>query len=431
MKNQLRIWTAAVMAVVLTAGVASAYDYGWDPAKDQGKDFYCELAQDPTFIVSGEYAGKFEYFFDFYIVGVAETESTTYALGITGLDNSKIANAQTINPDAEVFKTQEWGDPNGYENRDEWADSPGRLLDFWTKDANASLASATATNWWRTSYDNGVGGWTDTGLGYAGSSTANPHSYDEYVEWSSYDYDFYMADLAGADPVGPAPWEVTGGYDNLPAEDMIAIVPGHMYWAPTDSQGLVATVRVVYDGPIDPLTIGWAKGMGKEFPVLGDFTLNLPPPGDFDGDYDIDDLDIDALCDFIRTSMPYDVDYDLSADGTTEGTDGVVDLKDLDYLVHYLVDTAVGNGTEYGDFNLDGKLDTTDLTRIATNYGPNDWKWADGNANRNIDTNIDNTDLTILATYYGFGAPDVVPEPASAALMLLAGAAVLKRRRRA
>jgi len=153
-------------------------------------------------------------------------------------------------------------------------------------------------------------------------------------------------------------------------------------------------------------------------------------PGDFDHDYDVDDADIDMLCDFIRLGLPYDAEYDISADGTSEGTDGFIDLLDLDYHVRSLVETAIGNGTEYGDFNLDGMIDTTDLTRLATNYGPDDWKWDDGNANRYIDTDIDNTDLTILATYYGFVASvDAIPEPATLSLLALGGVALFRRKR--
>jgi len=154
-------------------------------------------------------------------------------------------------------------------------------------------------------------------------------------------------------------------------------------------------------------------------------------PGDFDSDTDVDDEDIDMLCDFIRLGLAYDEKYDISADGTSGGTDGSVDLLDLAYHVRSLVETAVGNGTEYGDFNLDGMVDTTDLTRLATNYGDDDWKWDDGNANRYIDTNIDNTDLTILATYYGFGEPDIVPGPATLFVMGCGAAGILRRRRRA
>jgi len=87
-------------------------------------------------------------------------------------------------------------------------------------------------------------------------------------------------------------------------------------------------------------------------------------------------------------------------------------------------------GTEYGDFNLDGVIDTTDLTRVAAYFGTGT-KWDQGNANRYLDLVVDNTDLTILATYYGFDATaDTVPGPASAGLLLLGASAVLRRRRK-
>ena len=71
------------------------------------------------------------------------------------------------------------------------------------------------------------------------------------------------------------------------------------------------------------------------------------------------------------------------------------------------------------------------LTRLATYFGPGT-TWAEGNANRNIDLMIDTTDLTILGTYFGFDASvDVIPEPASASLLLLGALAVLRRRRKA
>ena len=131
----------------------------------------------------------------------------------------------------------------------------------------------------------------------------------------------------------------------------------------------------------------------------------------------------------IRTGSTDLALFDISADGLTGGGDGVIDALDLDYLVRFLVETTIGPGTEYGDFNLDGLTDTTDLTRLATYFGGVDRTWAQGNANRYVDLTIDMTDLAILATYYGFGAPDAVPEPATAALVVIGGLAVLKRRR--
>ncbi len=138
------------------------------------------------------------------------------------------------------------------------------------------------------------------------------------------------------------------------------------------------------------------------------------PNGDFNDDGRVDDLDIDLLADAIRNGLDGPADlalFDLSNEaGTAE--DGVIDVKDLDYLVRKLVEVYVGGwylGTQYGDANLDGLVNTTDLTILAANYGggdPNDpqtWRtWSQGNFNRNLDMEINNTDLTILATYTNF-----------------------------
>jgi len=153
------------------------------------------------------------------------------------------------------------------------------------------------------------------------------------------------------------------------------------------------------------------------------------PVGDFNGDHAVTGDDIDALADFIRSGSAYDSTYNVSGPGDDGQADGNVDTADLDYLVHFLVETAIGEGTEYGDFNLDGIIDTTDLTRLATDYGPGD-TWAKGNANRHIDLTTDTTDLTILATYYGFGEPDTIPEPATLSLLALGACLPLFRRKR-
>ena len=161
------------------------------------------------------------------------------------------------------------------------------------------------------------------------------------------------------------------------------------------------------------------------------------PAGSFDGDMDIDADDIDLMGDYIRTGIaPTAANYDLSEDGVNGGTDGTIDIKDMDYLVRYLVETSAvdgdGNpifGTQYGDFNLDGEIELGDLTRLGTYYGVGD-KWSEGNANRYLDEDIELGDLTILGTYYGAsnGGVDAIPEPMTMSLLALGGLAVLKRR---
>ncbi len=157
---------------------------------------------------------------------------------------------------------------------------------------------------------------------------------------------------------------------------------------------------------------------------------SLFAPGDVNEDGSIDDLDIDLLGDAIRLGWT-DAIYDLTANGTTGGTNGVIDILDLDYLVRFLVETMMGNGTEYGDFDLNGLINTTDLTVLATNFGPSS-TWVQGNANRYIDEMIDTTDLTILATNFGFVATtDAIPEPMTLFVMGCGAIGLLRRRRRA
>ncbi len=431
MKALQQIVAVSVMAVLLTAGAASAYVYGYDPAKaaPAGDSYmYMELAQDPTYINDGVYAGKYEYFFDMYTLANG-AGSTFYFLHLAGLDNSKIANAQTVRPDAGTFKTQRWGDPNGaYEA---WPDVTGRVLDFWDKGRNQYLSDATQFDVSRTSYSDGGAGWTDSGLGYAGSSTANPHAYSEYVPFSGSSAEIWKAELTG--PGQPLHWWNTQ-FGVAPAIETIYIA-GSTAWSTTATAGLTFTMRIVYDEPIDPLTIGWSGDGTLANTILGDFTVTGPPEydlGDVDEDGDIDGDDIDMLADYIRTGVRPGLatgECDLSIDGLSEGTDAAVDINDLNYLVHFLVETSLGNGTEFGDFNLDGVIDATDLTRIATYFGPGT-TWAQGNANRNIDLTIDTTDLTILGTYYGFSSADAIPEPMTISVLALGAIGVLRRRRR-
>ncbi len=162
----------------------------------------------------------------------------------------------------------------------------------------------------------------------------------------------------------------------------------------------------------------------------------VPVPGDVNDDGEINGKDIDLMAEYIRTGIaPTAGNYDLSANGTTGGADGDIDLDDLDYLVRYLVETTAvdgdGNpifGTQYGDFNLDGEIELADLTRLGTYYGVGS-TWAEGNANGYLDLDIELGDLTTLGTYYGAsnGGVDAIPEPMTFLLMGCGAIGLLRR----
>ena len=144
--------------------------------------------------------------------------------------------------------------------------------------------------------------------------------------------------------------------------------------------------------------------------------------GDFDGDNDVDDDDIDILCANMGGDVGiYDMDGDLD-----------VDEDDMIYHVENLVELQDGSGrvgTKRGDFNLDGIVNATDLAVMNPNFGLSGQLYSDGNAN--CDSIINGTDLAILAGNLGFVAPaGAIPEPITLALLSIGGVALLRRRSR-
>ena len=88
--------------------------------------------------------------------------------------------------------------------------------------------------------------------------------------------------------------------------------------------------------------------------------------------------------------------------------------------------------TAAGDANLDGVVDTSDFTPLATNFGGSGKRWYEGDFN--YDGVVNALDFNMLASNFGFAVPapslgTIVPEPGIG--MVLAGFGFLIRRRRA
>lgn len=101
--------------------------------------------------------------------------------------------------------------------------------------------------------------------------------------------------------------------------------------------------------------------------------------------------------------------------------------------------TAAGPGqvlikyTLYGDANLDGTVNLTDLLSLLNSYGQSGKDWSQGDFN--YDGTVNLTDLLELLNNYGLvstGAsispPSQVPEPCTAGLLFVAGSLVLTSR---
>ena len=169
------------------------------------------------------------------------------------------------------------------------------------------------------------------------------------------------------------------------------------------SLGRAATLDMTFDDAYYRFVDGW---------TTGDFSVNE----------ELDVADIDRLSHEVRTGT-HDVFFDLTGDGLVDQGDRTFWVKEL-------------KGTSFGDANLDGRFDSTDLLTVfqAGQYedntpGNSDWQSGDWDGNGDFDTG----DLTAAFADGGYTVATVaVPEPASypASLAVLIMYSLSRSRRR-
>ncbi len=164
-------------------------------------------------------------------------------------------------------------------------------------------------------------------------------------------------------------------------------------------------------------------------PILNGLTLELGSagiPGDFNnnGVLDADDVDLLGKAAVSQDNPP---SFDLNEDG-------LVNKRDIDLWVG---DESFAH-TWYGDADLDGEFNSTDLVTVfaAGKYEdgvPMNASWAEGDWN--LDMNFDSSDLVVAFSDGGYevgprGAVAAVPEPTSIATLLIALLLTLSSTRR-
>ena len=153
--------------------------------------------------------------------------------------------------------------------------------------------------------------------------------------------------------------------------------------------------------------------------------------GDATLDFVVDTLDIDALeasaAGPIALAAPIenDLNFDFLVDPTFNPLTGTI-VSDVDELIRGIF------GTEYGDLNLDTKIDAADFGTLASFFGTGT-KWAEGDVT--ADNLIDAADVGVMfANWTGdlgpAGLAAVIPEPASCSMAILAVCGLVCYRRR-
>jgi hypothetical protein len=144
--------------------------------------------------------------------------------------------------------------------------------------------------------------------------------------------------------------------------------------------------------------------------------------GDFDGDGELTVADLDELTAAVRSGSMNST-YDLNADGNVDDGDRVVWVNDL-------------KNTYFGDADLDGEFNSTDLVAVlasGTYEQELDASWATGDFDGDGRTN--SSDLVTALADGGYeqgprASVMAVPEPTGVTLMLLSLGFISTRRRK-
>lgn len=205
------------------------------------------------------------------------------------------------------------------------------------------------------------------------------------------------------------------------------VVGANLYMSQFDANIDVLTNVQEVESLADDSAIDWytpftrASFSGVDVAVGTMLATNPTPDGDFNDDGSVDALDIDLLTGAVGGN---DAAYDLNGDT-------VVDNEDRRIWVEEIANTY------FGDSNLDGLFDTTDLVTVfaAGQYeddveGNSTWASGDWDGTGDFDTG----DLVAAFSAGGYEAGPrtataAVPEPSTALLGLLGLLGLVRRRR--
>ncbi|MEM7681556.1 MAG: dockerin type I domain-containing protein [Planctomycetota bacterium] len=179
----------------------------------------------------------------------------------------------------------------------------------------------------------------------------------------------------------------------------------------------------------DPFTTFTSALIGTDFDFQVDITLTATS---MIADYTLTDLNTPALVETGSVELiytdplleaPTGTYFGYHIDKNNGGLPSTISFDDFSLSV--ATTTAVD-----GDANGDGDVDLLDFDILAGNFGAGPGAvGGESIGDFNGDGNVDLLDFDILAGNFGFTSPSAVPEPASAAVLGLAGAALLRRRR--